>query len=168
MKKIGKTLWDTLEKILKFVVFKVLHIRIVEETWEKLLQFVKFALVGFSNVIVSYGVYLVFILLFEAMGILPETDYLAAQWIGYVLSIFWSFYWNRRYVFVDGQEKVPWYSALMKSFIAYSFTGIFLNGVLSVLWVRVAGIPKIIVPVINLIINVPVNFFINKFWAFSK
>ncbi len=132
------------------------------------MQFAKFVMVGASNVVVSYGLYLTFFWIFQTVGILPNTDYLIAQFIGYVLSILWSFYWNRKYVFTDGQENIPWYTALVKSFIAYSFTGIFLNGILSVFWVQVAGVSKIIVPAINLIINVPINFIMNKFWAFDK
>lgn len=168
MKKLGATLWGILEGILKFIIYKILHINLSNETWDKLMQFVKFAMVGFSNVIVSYGVYLIFFCFFQVVRIFPETDYLIAQLIGYVLSIFWSFYWNRKYVFVEGENVVPWYKALIKSFIAYSFTGVFLNSVLSVLWVQIVGVPKIIAPIINLVINVPVNFVMNKFWAFRK
>lgn len=161
-------MWSAFESILKFVIFRVLHIKLQEDAWEKFIQFVKFAMVGFSNVIVSYGVYLIFFVMFQFAGILPETDYLIAQLIGYVLSIFWSFYWNRKYVFADGENVVPWYKALIKSFIAYSFTGVLLNSVLSFLWVEIVGIPKVIAPAINLVINVPVNFVMNKFWAFGK
>lgn len=168
MKRIGSVLWSTLESVLKFVVFRVLHINLPEDIWDKFIQFVKFAMVGLSNVIVSYGVYLVFFALFQIADILPDTDYLIAQLIGYVLSIFWSFYWNRKYVFADGENVVPWYKALIKSFIAYSFTGVFLNSALSFLWVEIVGISKVIAPVINLAINVPVNFVMNKFWAFGK
>lgn len=168
MKNRGIILRDVFECILKFILQRVLHIKLSDETWGNLMQFVKFAMVGFSNVIVSYGVYLVFLGVFQIVGILPDTDYLVAQWIGYVLSIFWSFYWNRKYVFAGGQEEIPWYTALIKSFIAYSFTGVFLNSVLSVVWVQIIGISKMIVPVINLVINVPVNFLMNKFWAFSR
>lgn len=168
MKKLGTALWGVFEGILKFIIYKILHINLLNETWDKLMQFVKFAMVGFSNVIVSYGVYLIFFCFFQAAGVFPDTDYLIAQLIGYVLSIFWSFYWNRKYVFEDGENVVSWYKALIKSFIAYSFTGVFLNSVLSALWVQIVGVPKIIAPIINLIINVPVNFMINKFWAFRK
>lgn len=168
MKNLGSTLWDTLESVLSFIAFKVLHLKFKDETWEKLMQFVKFALVGLSNVIVSYGIYLIFLGLFQLAGFLPNVDYLVAQLIGYVLSIFWSFYWNRKYVFTDGQNAVPWYAALIKSFISYSFTGVFLNSILSYLWVEVVGIPKVIAPIINLLINVPVNFIMNKFWAFRE
>ena len=168
MKKTGNILWSAFESLLRFIVFRVLHIRLREEIWDKFIQFVKFAIVGFSNVIVSYGVYLAFFLLFQIAGVLPDADYLVAQLIGYILSIFWSFYWNRKYVFAEGQNVVPWYQALMKSFIAYSFTGVFLNSVLSFLWVEIVGLSKVVAPVINLLINVPVNFVMNKFWAFKK
>ncbi len=168
MKNTGIIIWSAFESILKFVVFRVLHIKMQEDTWDKFIQFVKFAMVGFSNVIVSYGVYLIFFALFQIAGILPNADYLIAQLIGYVLSIFWSFYWNRKYVFANTQDNAPWYQALIKSFIAYSFTGVFLNSVLSFVWVEMVGIPKVIAPVINLVINVPVNFVMNKFWAFGK
>lgn len=168
MKNLGLTLWDIFERILSFIAFRVLHLKFRDETWEKLMQFIKFALVGLSNVIVSYTIYLIFLGIFQLAGVLPNVDYLVAQFIGYVLSIFWSFYWNRKYVFADDKNKVPWYAALIKSFIAYSFTGIILNSILSYLWVEILGIPKIIAPIVSLIINVPVNFIMNKFWAFAK
>lgn len=154
--------------MLSFFTSKVLCIKVESGTWEKFIQFVKFAMVGLSNVIVSYGVYIIFFWIFQATGVLYRTDYLVAQLLGYVLSIFWSFYWNWKYVFKDEQDAVPWYVALIKSFIAYSFTGIFLNSLLSFIWVEIIEISKIIAPVINLMINVPVNFLMNKFWAFSK
>lgn len=155
-----------IENILHFAVYKVFHLKLDTDTWEKLLQFIKFALVGFSNVVVSYAIYLLFFMVFQVLGILSTTDYLIAQFIGYVLSIFWSFYWNRKYVFKTENIIVPWYKELIKSFIAYSFTGVFLNSILSYFWVQIIGIPKIISPIINLLINVPVNFVMNKFWAF--
>lgn len=161
-------MWNQFENLLKFIVYRVMHIKLHDETWEKLMQFVKFSLVGFSNVIVSYVFYLGFFMIFKLVGILPDIDYLVAQLIGYVLSIFWSFFWNWKYVFTDGQSAGPWYMALIKSFLAYSFTGVFLNSILLVFWVQIVGISKVIAPMLNLIINVPVNFLINKFWAFRR
>lgn len=43
------------------------------------IQLFKFAMVGFSNVIVSYSFYLIFFRLFHSVEILPNTDYLIAQ-----------------------------------------------------------------------------------------
>lgn len=167
-KRLGVILWNLFEKMLSSFASKVLCIKMESGTWKKFIQFGKFAMVGLSNVIVSYGVYILFFGVFQAAGVLYRTDYLVAQLLGYVLSIFWSFYWNWKYVFKDEQDAATWYVALIKSFIAYSFTGIFLNSLLSFIWVEIIEISKIIAPVINLMINVPVNFLMNKFWAFSK
>lgn len=166
MKKRESVLWAFFERILKCMVFELLRIKVQEEAWKKFIQFVKFVLVGSSNVIISYGVYLIIFQLFQIWRILPDTDYLIAQFIGYVLSIFWSFYWNWKYVFVEDRNVLPWYMVLVKSFIAYSFTGVFLNSLLSFLWVEFVGVSKSIAPVINLVINVPTNFVMNKLWAF--
>ena len=74
MKKTGNILWSAFESLLRFIVFRVLHIRLREEIWDKFIQFVKFAIVGFSNVIVSYGVYLAFFFLFQIAGVLPDAS----------------------------------------------------------------------------------------------
>jgi putative flippase GtrA len=33
-------------------------------------------------------------------------------------------------------------------------------------WINVFGISKYVAPLINLVISIPLNFIINKFWAF--
>ena len=96
-------------------------------------------------------------------------DYLIAQIAAFVISVLWSFYWNSKMVFTleEGKERSVW-KALIKTFIAYSFTGLFLNSILLFLWVRVFSISEFIAPLINLVVSVPLNFIINKFWAFRQ
>lgn len=169
MEKIAGSVWEFIEKVAGFVVFKILHLHISEEKWQGFLQFIKFGIVGVSNTVVSYVIYVISLLLFQKNGWFVKADYLIAQVIAFVLSVLWSFYWNRKYVFnsEDG-EAVPWYKALIKTYISYAFTGLFLNTVLSVLWVQILGISKMIAPIVNLLISVPLNFIMNKFWAFKK
>ncbi|MDE5864126.1 MAG: GtrA family protein, partial [Lachnospiraceae bacterium] len=95
-------------------------------------------------------------------------DYIVAQVIAFVLSVLWSFYWNNKMVFVveEGKQRSIW-RALLKTYVSYSFTGLFLNSVLLVLWVKLFHISEFLGPIINLAINVPINFLINKFWAFK-
>lgn len=57
--------------------------------------------------------------------------------------------------------------ALIKTYISYGFTGIVLNNILSWLWITVFSISKFVAPLINLIVSVPINFVINKLWAFK-
>ena len=67
----------------------------------------------------------------------------------------------------DGEERNIW-AALFKTYVSYGFTGLILNNILSVLWVSVLHISKMLAPIINLVISIPINFFMNKLWAFSK
>lgn len=80
----------------------------------------------------------------------------------------WSFYWNNKYVFKqnEGQERNI-FAALLKTYVSYAFTGLFLNSVLSFIWVEIIGVSKLIAPIINLLVSVPINFLMNKFWAFK-
>ena len=168
-KENNMNLWKFIEKILDFILCKLLRLKINKTQWELLMQFVKFGIVGLSNTVISYVIYVVTLILFQKNNLIPSVDYLAAQGIAFVLSVLWSFYWNNKFVFekADNEERNIVH-ALIKTYISYAFTGLFLNSILSLLWVEVFGIPKIIAPIINLLVSVPLNFIMNKFWAFRK
>jgi putative flippase GtrA len=168
MSNIGTVAWNILEKAMEVVVFNIFHIKLSEEKWEGFLQFVKFGMVGLSNTVISYIIYVIALLILQRANVFPNVDYLISQFIGFVLSVLWSFYWNRKYVFkADDNNSIPWFIALLKTYVSYAFTGIFLSTVLSYIWVQCVGIPKIIAPIINLIVTVPLNFILNKFWTFK-
>ena len=71
------------------------------DTWMKWVQFLKFGLVGVSNTVVSYGIYVLFLLLFEKNHLFVKTDYLLAQ--GKETSC-----QCRRYGFDPWVRKIPW------------------------------------------------------------
>lgn len=163
---LGK-IWDYTESCLDFIAFKILHLKLSKEKWNSFLQFVKFGIVGASNTVVSYIIYIVSLVLFQKNQWFSRTDYLIAQIIAFVLSVLWSFFWNNKYVFKSEKTKRPWIYSLMKTYISYAFTGLFLNSILSVLWVQIFHVSKLISPLINLLVSVPINFVLNKFWAFK-
>lgn len=172
MRKIVSVIWELIERIILTVLkvlFRLLKKELTDETFEAIMQFVKFGFVGLSNTVLAYVVYVVSLLAFRWLGILSDNGYLIAQVISFVISVLWSFCWNNRLVFTlrEGEERSI-VSSLIKTFISYSFTGLFLNSVLLALWVRVLHISEIIAPIINIPINVPINFIINKFWAFKN
>ena len=150
-----------------------------------LIQFIKFGLVGVSNTLVNQVVYMVCIAL--------EMHYLAASIIAFLLSVLHAFFWQTRFVFKEDEnaEKRVWWQVLLKTYAAYAFTGLFLNNVLLVLWIDIVGLEsftppltelvnslgisisnsdlaKDIAPLLNIVVNVPINFFINKFWAYRQ
>lgn len=159
----------SLNTIIEIVVDKILSItgNKNENLRNSIVQFIKFGIVGVSNTLISYLLYVVVLLLLKKANILQDINYLVAQFAAFVLSVLWSFYWNNRMVFVleENQTRNIW-KALIKTYISYSFTGIFLNSALLMLWVQVFHISEFIAPIINLLVSVPLNFIINKFWAF--
>lgn len=129
-------------------------------------QFIKFSIVGISNTLVSYVAYVAILFVLQTFGLIPDMDYLVSQWVSYTLSILWAFYWNRKKVFLS--DAVPWQIALIRSFIAYSFSGLILSSALLYLEVDVLGMSKFLAPIINIAICVPINYMINKHWAFKS
>ncbi len=129
-----------------------------------LIQFIKFAIVGASNSVVAYVLYVVFLLAFEFFAIFEGIDYLVAQYLSFFLSVLWSYYWNNRFVF-DGSGRT-WYSKLAKMLLVYSVTGIFLSTALLYLMIDLWGWHKLVAPIVNIMIGLPINFLLNKYWAF--
>ena len=126
----------------------------------KLWQFIKFGIVGVSNTLISLAVYEVCI----HLGV----HYLLANLIGLVISVINAYYWNNRCVFGDGQKK-PFAHHLktyFKSLAAYGGTFL-LDSVLLILWVEIVHIPETLAPILNLMITIPINFLINKYWTFQ-
>ena len=142
------------------------HIHLKESEIDSLTQFIKFCLVGVTNTLVSYGVNVLVLFLLKPYRL--TWDYVAGNIVAFLLSVLWSFFWNNKLVFtVEKGQKRNIFSALLKTYVAYGFTGILLNNVLSYVWIEILGISKLVAPLINLIVSIPVNYLINKNWAFK-
>lgn len=148
-------------------ILQLFHIRLAKQTLHSLVQFGLFCMIGVSNAVVSYGLNVAVLLLLKSAQV--SWDYIAGNLVSFALSVLWSFFWNSRLVFT--QEKTTnrsLWKTLLKTYISYAFTGIFLNNLLSWLWIGVLGVSKYIAPLINILISTPINFFLNKLWAFSE
>jgi len=170
MQQIGKCVWGWIARTAFFVLkllYKIMGKKPADAEAAAFLQFVKFGVVGVSNTVISYVLYTASLLGFRKCGLFAGTDYLIAQVASFILSVLWSFYWNNKTVFVlkEGEQRSVW-KALLKTYVSYSFTGLFLNSLLIWLWVDVLHISEFLAPLLNLFISVPVNFIINKCWAF--
>ena len=128
----------------------------------KLWQFIKFGIVGLSNTLISLAVYEICV---HWLGL----HYLLANAIGLVISVINAYYWNNRCVFGDGMKKTfrEHFITYLRSLTAYGGTFV-LDSLLLMLWVEIVGIPEALAPVLNLMITIPLNFFVNKYWTFGK
>jgi putative flippase GtrA len=120
-----------------------------------LIQFIKFGVVGLSNTLLGLGIY--YLLLF--LG----ANYLICNFLSWVISVFNAFYWNNKYVF---KNENTWIKALLKTYASYGFTFIVSTGLLFILveWCRVS---EVLAPVLCLLVTIPLNFLLNKFWTFK-
>ena len=161
MKKMDEIIHRIVTAILKMV-----HKEDNEKAAQVLTQFIKFGMVGVTNTLLSYAIYVAVLKLLEPAHV--SWDYVAGNIVSFVLSVLWSFYWNNKYVFAEkeGQKRAV-LPALLKTYAAYALTGILLTNVLSWGWIDVLGISRYIAPILNLVINTPLNFIINKIWAFQ-
>lgn len=123
---------------------------------EHFFQFFKFSLVGVSNTLLSLAIYYILILF--------EVNYILANTIAFIISVFNSYIWNNRFVFRKSESGHL--KPLLKTYIAYGSTFILTTGLMYIM-IDKLGISQLIAPLINLVITFPLNFLINKFWAFK-
>ena len=126
--------------------------------WQLAVQFIKFGFVGISNTLLSLLVYY--------LGLALGMHYVAANTAGFILGTVNAYFWNNRYVFKKNEGEVrSTGKSIVRVFISYGFT-LALSTVLLALWVDGLHISDKIAPIINLLITIPLNFVLNKFWAF--
>ena len=157
---------EKLEALLRRIL-GYLHLSCSEAVLASLQQFIKFGVVGISNTLISYLLNVAVLLLLKPYRL--SWDYIAGNLVAFFLSVLWSFCWNNKFVFTleDGKHRSIG-KTLLKTYLAYGFTCILMNNLLSFVWIELLHISKYIAPVINLLISVPLNFLINKKWAFNS
>ncbi len=141
----------------------------MRKLWEKLkntfYQFLKFGFVGIINTILSY-------LINNGCYYMLHLHEQISNFIAFVITVFISFILNSRFVFRDQEQppekKQPWYKALLKVYASYALTELVLMGILLFIEERLFDIPHFIATLVNLCVTVPLNFLLNKFWAYRK
>jgi len=127
---------------------------------ENITQFIKFGFVGFSNTVISYITFTIFILL--------NTHYLISNAISFVVGVSNAYYWSNKYVFKKNEsEKRNFLPSLLKTFAAYGFTGLFLNSLLLYVLIEKCNFSSLIAQALCLLVTVPLNFILNKYWSFK-
>jgi putative flippase GtrA len=127
---------------------------------ETITQFIKFGIVGLSNTIIAYAIY--FLLVYFNL------HYIFASIIAFIFSVLNSFFWNNKYVFKKQHEqKRNILHSLLKTYLSYAFTGLLLQNILLFVFIDIMHISTYIAPLFGLAITVPLNFILNKLWAFK-
>jgi len=153
-------------------VWKILYIiKKVADLWKqiKIHPFVSFGLVGATNTIISYIVYLIVLFLLRKTILQFKYDYLGAFTVSFLLGVLWSYYWNNKITFREKKEsskRDSCWRRLIKIYIIYFMTGIVISNILLLFMVLFFKISEIYAPIINLFITTPINYILNKRWVF--
>lgn len=133
-----------------------------EDLKKLIVQFIKFGIVGVSNTLISLAIYYVLVYF--------NCNYIVANTLGFIISVLNAYYWNNKYVFKSKEKvngKKDKVKQLVKVYMSYGITFL-LSTVLLYVMVDLMNISEYIAPIINLCITVPLNFVMNKLWAFKK
>ena len=123
---------------------------------ERYRQFIKFIIVGCSNVIVSLMTYYIFIY----FGVY----YQLANIAGFVIGTFNSYLLNKNWVFGIKKNTIEQF---LKFYFTY-FCSWLLGAIMLFFLVEVLKLPEIIAPIINVFITTPLHYIMSKFWTFTK
>ncbi len=152
---------------------------------KKWIQFIKFGLVGISNTLISELIYVIVVCL--------RGHYALAAFFGFFISVLNAYYWGNKYVFKEekNKEKRVWWKVLIKTYVAYA-GGFVLDLALLFLWIDVLHIGNFMQPLamlaqsigftqvsaqlvgdlvakaVNIVLIVPINFLMNKYWAYKQ
>lgn len=125
---------------------------------KEFLQFLKFCIVGFSNTLITYGIYY--------LSTLFGSPYVLSYSIGFIIGMVNAFYWNNRYVFRTNENRNV-FIAFIKMTLVYSISGFFLSNLLLFVLIEKIVLSKYMAPIFVLIVTIPFNFVLNKFWSFK-
>ena len=123
-----------------------------------MIQFIKFAVIGVSNTLVSLIVYYIFVFIDPGLYIVGNT-------VGYAAGVLNSYFWNERFVFDrKGQSHLK---GIFKMYLSSIFIYL-LNTFMLFVLVRFIGLSEKIAPRIVAAVLLPCNFLINKFFTFRQ
>lgn len=153
-----------IEKVVVVLLSKF-PIDISEKKQRTLIEFVRFLVIGVTNVFVSYVLNIITLILLFPLHL--TWDYIIGNIVSFLLSVLWSFYWNNKYVFKqEEKEKRNPLLILLKTYVSYSFSCIILNNMFSWFFIIILGISKFVSPLIVSCVTMPINFLLNKFWTY--
>lgn len=132
-----------------------------EKLKETIVQFIKFGTVGAINTVLSYAIT-------NGAYYLLHLHEQISNIIAFVITVFISFMLNGKFVFTENKEERNFWKSLLKVYASYSVTGGFLTAILLYIEEELLGIPHYIATLMNLVVTIPVNFILNKFWAYKE
>lgn len=145
-----------------------------------LIQFAKFGLVGAFNTLLTYvlemlGYYVIFrdtgfgwmVRLLGGAVSGEQVRVYVVTLLAFIVTVTSSFLLNSRFVFRASEKQTAGQllRAYFKTVLCYALTGMVVSPLLK-LWLGGLGVPYWAASLLSLIVTIPLNFVMNKFWAY--
>ena len=131
-------------------------IELIKKLFEKYNKFIKFIIVGVSNLCISLITY--YILIFFSI------NYQIANVAGFITGSLNGYFWNKNWVFNSKSGSI---SFIVKFYIVY-LTSWLISAVMLYFWIEILHFSDLIAPILNLFITTPINYLMNKLWVFKN
>jgi putative flippase GtrA len=118
-------------------------------------RFLRFAVVGGSNLVVALVVY--------AAALALGAGYILAAGLGYGAGMLNGYTWNRRWTFKAGAFHLPEFSR----YVAVTAAGFGANAAGLALLIEVIGMNKLLAELVALVPVVCATFLLNRYWTFG-
>ena len=148
---------------------KDLFKRIEDSRFAPILQFIKFGIVGVSNTLISYGIeMLCYYILFANVSWQENIKIIITSILAFTISVSNSYYWDNKYVFASGFQKSikEHFKTFAKTILCYGVTGLLLAPAIKI-YLNRGGLPYWAASLLSLAVTIPLNFILNKLWAFQ-
>lgn len=122
-------------------------------------QFLRFGLVGVVNNLISLAIYYVVIFFNREL-------YLVGNALGFLISTLNAYFMNSRFVFKGESKEHRSFKNIGRTYITYTISLCLSTFILFVL-VQKMQVSTKIAPICSLMITVPFNFMMNKFWIYK-
>lgn len=132
-----------------------------------LVQFIKFGLVGVSNTAISYAIEMLCYYVLFVNTQAENVKIFITSLLAFAVSVTNSYYWNNKHVFSSGEKKTlaQHLRTYLKTAACYAITGLLLSP-----WGKsqlvAREVPYWLATLLMLVITIPLNFLMNKLWAF--
>ncbi len=118
-------------------------------------QLFKFGLIGLGNTLLTYAIYLL---------LLSPTNATVAMAVGYGITSLLSLTLNNHWVF---KTHAHFKSVVVKYYATYFSTWL-LSTIIANVLSNMPAVNDHLIPIFSLIITVPTNFLLSKFWVFKQ
>ena len=165
---------ESLACVVLTFLLKPFHKTLTEKQLAAFRQFVRYAVVGTANTVVKILAEFLVLWLIEksgwdgVIGSVGGFHRHLGTLAGFIACIVNSYWFNSHYTFhVVEHTASQRAKAFIKVAISYSFAVLLLGWALNLLWEAIHLSP-FIGALINAAVGTPINFLLNKFWAFKK